>query len=210
MRLIETDFIGGYTMKKIIIATKNKGKVKEFRAFFANHDIEVVSLLDLDEQIPDIEETGESFVENAALKAEQISNRFQQPVLADDSGLIIDSLGGRPGIYSARYAGEPTNDQANIDKVLKEMNNISEEERAARFICVLAIARPNEETIFVTGYCEGHIQREQSGENGFGYDPIFVPEGYSKTMAELDPAEKNQISHRNKAIKQLEEKMYLL
>lgn len=197
-------------MKKIIIATKNKGKVKEFRAFFAPHEIEVVSLLDLDEEVPDIEETGESFVENAALKAEEISSRFQQPVLADDSGLIIDSLDGRPGIYSARYAGEPTNDQANIDKVLEEMQEIPLEERSARFVCVLAIARPGEETLFVTGYCEGHMKTVQCGENGFGYDPIFVPEGHTETMAELDPAEKNQISHRKQAMKQLEKRIHLL
>ncbi|WP_080874210.1 XTP/dITP diphosphatase [Oceanobacillus timonensis] len=197
-------------MKKIIIATKNKGKVKEFRAFFAPHNIEVVSLLDLEEDIPDIEETGESFVENAAIKAEQIANRFQQPALADDSGLIIDSLEGRPGIYSARYAGEPTDDQSNIDKILGEMKEVPNDARDARFICVLAISRPGEETMFVTGYCEGHIQTEQSGQNGFGYDPIFVPEGYEKTMAELDPAEKNQISHRNMAMHQLENKIHLL
>ncbi|GIO21763.1 XTP/dITP diphosphatase [Oceanobacillus sp. J11TS1] len=197
-------------MKKIIIATKNKGKVKEFRSFFADHQIEVISLLDLEEEIPDIEETGETFEENAALKAEQISNRFHQPVLADDSGLIIDGLDGRPGLYSARYAGEPTNDQANIDKVLEEMKDIPDEDRAARFICVLAIARPGEETVFVKGYCEGHIQKEQTGENGFGYDPIFVPEGYSKTMAELSPSEKNEISHRKQAMKQLEKRIHLL
>ncbi|GIO17025.1 non-canonical purine NTP pyrophosphatase [Oceanobacillus oncorhynchi subsp. incaldanensis] len=197
-------------MKKIIIATKNKGKVKEFRDFFAPHHIEVVSLLDLDEDIPDIEETGESFVENAAIKAEQISNRFQKTVLADDSGLVIDSLEGRPGVYSARYAGEPTDDQANIDKVLEEMKEIPEDERGARFVCVLAIAQPGQEPLFVTGYCEGHIQTEQSGENGFGYDPIFVPEGYEKTMAELDPAEKNQISHRKIAMNQLEQNIHLL
>jgi len=197
-------------MKKIIIATKNKGKVKEFRDFFAPHHIEVVSLLDLDEEIPDIEETGESFVENAAIKAEQISNRFQKTVLADDSGLVIDSLEGRPGVYSARYAGEPTDDQANIDKVLEEMKEIPEEKRGARFVCVLAIAQPGEEPMFVTGYCEGRIQTEQSGDNGFGYDPIFVPEGYEKTMAELDPAEKNQISHRKIAMNQLEQNIHLL
>lgn len=198
------------TMKKVIIATKNKGKAKEFKAFFAPYKIEAVSLLDLEEEVPDIEETGESFVENAALKAEEISSRFQQPVLADDSGLIIDSLEGRPGIYSARYAGEPTNDRANIDKVLEEMKQIPLEERSARFVCVLAIARPDEETIFVTGYCEGHIKTEQCGENGFGYDPIFIPKGYTETMAQLDPSEKNQISHRKQAMKQLEKRIHLL
>src|SRR5690625_1768312 len=124
-------------MKQMIIATKNKGKAAEFKEFFGAYGIETKALLDLEEELPDIEETGTTFEENAALKAEQIAALLQIPVLADDSGLIIDALNGKPGIYSARYAGEPTNDQANIAKVLEEMKEIPPEKRTARFICVL-------------------------------------------------------------------------
>ncbi|OZU89797.1 non-canonical purine NTP pyrophosphatase [Virgibacillus indicus] len=194
-------------MKQIIIATKNKGKAKEFKEFFAGYGIETKSLLDFEKEIQDIEETGSTFEENAALKAEQIRDLLSVPVLADDSGLIIDALNGRPGIFSARYAGEPKSDQANIKKVLAELKTVPEKVRTARFICVLAIAIPGEETIFRTGYCEGKIDFEVKGSNGFGYDPIFTPEGYSKTMAQLSPAEKNSISHRKQAIIQLEEWM---
>ncbi|MFA1820603.1 XTP/dITP diphosphatase [Virgibacillus oceani] len=192
-------------MKQILVATKNKGKAKEFKAFFSGYRIKAYSLLDLEEEIPDIEETGITFKENAALKAEQIAENLSIPVLADDSGLMIDHLGGSPGIYSARYAGEMKDDNANMDKVLDELENVPEKKRSARFICVLAVAIPSEETIFRTGYCEGHIGFSKKGKNGFGYDPIFVPDGYHVTMAELSSEEKNQISHRKHAISQLEE-----
>lgn len=191
-------------MKKILIATKNKGKAIEFQQFFSENQIHTQSLLDLPEEISDIEETGITFAENAELKAKQISEMFHVPVLADDSGLIIDALDGRPGIYSARYAGLSATDQDNIAKVMEELKNIPLEERTARFICVLAVARPNEETIFATGYCEGVISFTETGTNGFGYDPIFIPKGYDQTMAELTAKEKAEISHRNAAMVQLE------
>lgn len=192
-------------MKQIIIATKNKGKAVEFKDFFSGYGIDAVSLLDVTEELPDVEETGTTFTENAALKAEQIATLLHTPVLADDSGLIIDALEGRPGIYSARYAGEGKNDQANIEKVLDELLPISEPNRTARFICVLAIAVPGEKTIFCSGYCEGKVALSEKGENGFGYDPIFIPEGYQKTMAQLSSKIKNSISHRRNAILQLDE-----
>lgn len=194
-------------MKKIMIATKNKGKIAEFKQFFSKNNVEVVSLLDL-EDAPDIEETGKTFEENAALKAEEISRRFNIAVLSDDSGLIIDALDGRPGIFSARYAGEPTDDKENIKKVLGELSEVPTAERTARFICVLAIAVPDQETVFYKGYCEGTIGHTEKGENGFGYDPIFIPNGYTTTMAELSPDEKNKISHRKNAISQLEKGLY--
>src|SRR5690625_4750714 len=192
-------------MKQILIATKNKGKVKEFKAFFSGYGIRTLSLLDLEEKLPDIKETGKTFKENAAIKAEQIAEVLSLPVLADDSGLIIDHLDGKPGIYSARYAGEAKDDNANMDKALNELVNAAYKKRAARFICVLAVAIPGDETIFRTGYCEGHIGFTKKGKNGFGYDPIFVPDGYDVTMAELSSEEKNQISHRKRAISQLED-----
>lgn len=192
-------------MKEIIIATKNNGKAKEFRDFFSVYGIQATSLLDLTKDIPDIEETGTTFSENAALKAEQISELLEVPVLADDSGLEINALNGEPGIYSARYAGEPKNDQANIDMVLAKLSDVPKERRTARFVCVLAVATPGKETIFHKGTCEGIIATTQKGNNGFGYDPIFIPNGAQKTMAELLPSEKSQISHRKNAIIKLDD-----
>ncbi|MBM7597782.1 XTP/dITP diphosphohydrolase [Virgibacillus halotolerans] len=193
-------------MKQIIIATKNKGKAIEFKQFFSDYGIEAMSLLDMQGDIPDVEETGTTFEENAALKAEQMASLFDKPVLADDSGLMIDALDGRPGIYSARYAGEPKSDQANMNKVLEELTAFTAlEERTARFVCVLAIAVPGEKTIFRKGYCEGTIAFSEAGENGFGYDPVFIPKGYQETMAQLSAGVKNSISHRKNAILHLDE-----
>lgn len=191
-------------MKEIIIATKNPGKAKEFKEFFANYNIKAVSLLDMSQTVDDIDETGTTFEENAALKAEQIALLMETPVLADDSGLLIDALNGRPGIYSARYAGESKDDKANTEKVLEELKASEEAQRTARFVCVLAVAIPGDKTIIKKGFCEGEISTSPKGLNGFGYDPIFIPEGYSKTMAQLTPQEKSEISHRKKAIIQLE------
>lgn len=192
-------------MKQILIATKNKGKAEEFKAFFSGYGIRAHSLLDQEETLPDIEETGNTFKENAALKAEKMADILSIPVLSDDSGLMIDALDGKPGIFSARYAGDRKDDDANMEKVLDELIDVPEDKRTARFICVLAVAIPGEETIFRTGYCEGRIAFFKKGTNGFGYDPIFVPKGYDVTMAELSSEEKNQISHRKQAIDQLED-----
>ncbi|MHA6252099.1 XTP/dITP diphosphatase [Oceanobacillus sp. CAU 1775] len=197
-------------MRQIVIATKNKGKIKEFEDFFKKYGIEVLSLYDLENNIPDIEETGSTFEENAALKAEQIAHILNKAVLADDSGLMVDALNGEPGIYSARYAGADKSDSENNNKLLKNLENVPEEKRTAKFVCTLAIARPGEETIFKTGYCHGQIGYSPKGEHGFGYDPLFIPNGYNKTMAELSPEEKNKISHRSEAIKQLDDWLKVL
>lgn len=191
-------------MKQIIIATKNRGKAKEFKEFFSQKNIEALSLLDIEKQLPDVDETGETFEENASLKAEEISRILNKAVLSDDSGLVIEALDGRPGVYSARYAGEKKNDEENVQKVLKELENTPEYDRNARFVCVLAIARPEEKTKLVRGECKGKIAKFPSGENGFGYDPIFIPDGYQQTMAELEPEEKNRISHRRHAMDKLD------
>lgn len=191
-------------MKEIIIATKNSGKAKEFQDFFSAYGIQALSLLDLSKDIPDIEETGTTFEENAALKAEQNAALLRVPVLADDSGLEVDMLNDEPGVYSARYAGEAKNDQANIDKVLAKLSDVPIDKRTARFVCVLAIATPGEQTTFYKGTCEGFIATSQKGTNGFGYDSIFIPRDAEKTMAALTPLEKSQISHRKNAIAQLD------
>lgn len=191
-------------MKEIIVATKNKGKATEFKQFFAQFNVSCKSLLDIEEAYPDIEETGTTFAENAILKAETAANYFQQPVIADDSGLVIDALNGKPGIETARYAGEQKSDDDNMEKVLKQLTGVEMKDRTARFIALLAIARPGKETITREGICEGNIAFEKKGTKGFGYDPIFIPKGYAKTMAELSSETKNAISHRSQAFKQLE------
>ncbi|MDQ1001303.1 XTP/dITP diphosphohydrolase [Neobacillus niacini] len=190
-------------MKEVIIATKNPGKAREFEHIFAPRGIAVKTLLDYPE-IEDVEETGTSFEENATLKAEAVSRRLNKMVIGDDSGLIVDALEGRPGIFSARYAGEPKDDQKNLEKVLLELQGVAEEERTARFYCALAVAVPGKETITVAGTCEGRILEEPRGTNGFGYDPVFYVPEKGHAMAELSSDEKNKISHRANALKKLE------
>jgi XTP/dITP diphosphohydrolase len=192
--------------RKVIIATKNKGKAKEFERMLEPKGYEVLTLLDFPD-FKDIEETGETFEENAVLKAEEASAVLNELVIADDSGLIIDALGGRPGVYSARYAGEKKDDNANIDKVLSELDGVPFTDRSARFYCVLAIAGPNRETSTYSGACEGKILEERRGTNGFGYDPIFLVENKDRAMAELTSEEKAAISHRGNALKQFEENL---
>lgn len=191
-------------MKEILIATKNKGKIKEFSDLFAEKGVKVSSLLDFP-TVDDVEETGTTFIENAKIKAETISQHFNKIVIADDSGLSVDALGGSPGVYSARYAGETKNDAANLQKVLMELEEVPYEKRTARFHCVLAVATPNEETRIFEGTCEGYITEKTEGEHGFGYDPIFYIPHKKQTMAQLSSNEKNKISHRANAMKKLKE-----
>ncbi|WP_273126641.1 XTP/dITP diphosphatase [Bacillus weihaiensis] len=195
-------------MKQILIATMNNGKVKEFESMLQPLGYEVKSLLDLPQAI-DVEETGLTFEENAQLKSDTIAAQFQIPVVADDSGLEVDYLDGRPGVYSARYAGLEKSDQKNMDKLVDELKNVHDEkDRSARFVCVLSISIPGEATKTVRGTCEGYIAKEPRGENGFGYDPIFILKDQDKTMAELTKEEKNKISHRANALKKLKALLY--
>ncbi|MBL4969643.1 MULTISPECIES: XTP/dITP diphosphatase [Bacillus] len=189
-------------MKEAIIATHNPGKVKEFKEILEPRGYEVKSLAEIG-FTDEIEETGHTFEENAILKAEAVAKAVNKMVIADDSGLSVDNLGGRPGVYSARYAGEQKDDQANIDKVLSELRGIEKEQRTARFRCALAVSIPGEETKTVEGHVEGYIAEEPRGEYGFGYDPIFIVKDKDKTMAELTSDEKNKISHRADALKKL-------
>ncbi|MFZ4450587.1 XTP/dITP diphosphatase [Salibacterium aidingense] len=187
-------------MKTIIIATKNQGKVKEFKNLFGT-EVEVKSLLDIN--MEDIPETGDTFEENAVLKAEAITDALQVPAIADDSGLEVDALNGRPGVYSARYAGEDKNDDANTAKLLAELDGVPKEERSARFVCVIAAAAPDTSTETFRGTCEGQIALAKAGKGGFGYDPVFYVPEQGATMAELPPEEKNAISHRYHALEKL-------
>ncbi|HLQ96679.1 MAG TPA: XTP/dITP diphosphatase [Pseudogracilibacillus sp.] len=192
-------------MKEIIVATKNKGKAKEFQSLFEPYGITIKTLHDFSNEMPDIEETGSTFQENARLKAEGISKLLKKPVIADDSGLEVRALDGRPGVYSARFAGEPTDDSRNNDKLLRMLNDIPSAERQAQFTCVLALSIPDEDTIYAKGSCEGKIATGLTGEAGFGYDPLFIPNGYTETMAQLGNEEKNKISHRYHALKVMEQ-----
>lgn len=191
-------------MKKLILATKNAGKAREFKQLFSGYGIETISLLELEQELPDVEETGDTFEDNALLKAETIAKQLNVPVLADDSGLEVDALEKRPGIYSARYAGLEKNDQKNYEKVLKELDNVEKEKRTARFVSVIALARPGFESVVKRGTCEGSIGYEPKGENGFGYDPVFYPNSFQQTMAQLTAEQKNAISHRRNALDKLE------
>ncbi|MBG9944260.1 XTP/dITP diphosphatase [Brevibacillus formosus] len=188
--------------KKVVLATRNQGKVKEFNRLFAAPGWEGISLAEFD-GVPEVVEDKDTFEGNALKKAIEISTYLNMPALGDDSGLEVDALEGRPGVYSARFAGEDATDEQNWRKLLKELEEVSTQERTARFRCTLALVIPGEEPIIATGACEGVIAREPKGTNGFGYDPVFYIPSMDKMMAELMPEEKNQISHRARAMQQL-------
>lgn len=188
-------------MKQVVIATKNKGKAKDFEALFNPFGIEVVTMFDVAPDM-EIDETGTTFEENAILKAETLANALNTLVIADDSGLVVDALDGAPGVYSARYAGDH-DDEANMVKLLENLQGVPTEKRTARFMCALAIAGPEVATQTVFGTCEGVILEEKRGTNGFGYDPVFYVPQLERAMAELQPSEKAAISHRGNAIRKL-------
>lgn len=192
--------------REVLIATKNKGKAKEFEILFDKIGFEVKTLLDYPE-IEDVEETGDTFHDNARLKAETISKLLNKVVLADDSGLVVDALHGQPGVYSARYAGEEKNDASNNAKLLNELSDVSSVERKAHFHCTLALAQPGKETLLIDGTVEGEIAEVPRGDNGFGYDPLFYLPHLNQTMAELSDEEKNRISHRANALEKLAEQV---
>lgn len=177
------------------MATRNAHKVEEIRAILSAFEVLDLSVLT---DPPEVEETGSTFLENAILKAQAISELTDALVLSDDSGLEVDSLGGDPGVYSARYAGEDGNDSLNNEKLLRELDGQSE--RTARFRCVIVLARGGNVLADFSGAVEGHILQRNQGEGGFGYDPLFVPEGYERSFAELGEEIKNGLSHRSRAL----------
>lgn len=188
--------------KQVVLATRNQGKVKEFNRLFAESGWEGISLEGFD-GVPEVVEDGDTFEANALKKAVTISTYLGLPAVGDDSGLEVDALQGRPGVYSARYAGEDATDEENWRKLLGELESVPDEERAARFRCTLAFVVPGKDPIMATGACEGVIAREPAGTNGFGYDPVFYLPQMGKMMAQLSPDEKNQISHRAHAMHRL-------
>jgi len=185
---------------EIVLATGNKGKIREFSGLLEGVFGRIISLNDL-ESPPEVIEDGATFMENALKKARAIAAYSGKPALADDSGLAVDALGGRPGVYSARYAGEGATDRDNIAKLLTELG--TNENRNARFVCVLALVMPDGREMTAEGTCEGVILSEPRGEGGFGYDPVFFLPELGKTMAELPPEIKNTLSHRARAAEAL-------
>jgi XTP/dITP diphosphohydrolase len=188
------------TPQSLLVATQNKGKLEELRQLLGDLPLELYGLTDF----PDVEtvpETGESFIENASLKAAGYATQTGLLTLADDSGLEVEALGGAPGIRSARYAGEGASDADRTARLLAELSNISAAKRSARFVSAVAIATSEGQIINISvGTCDGHIDFASHGSGGFGYDPVFIPSGYDKSFGELEPAIKNQISHRARAL----------
>lgn len=192
-------------MKKIVLATANTHKVIEFQRIL-NELIPGLVLVKATDfpGVPDIEETGSTFAENALLKAKAINEFTNLPALADDSGLVVDALNGAPGVFSARYAGIGANDKANVLKLLSEIKDIEQSLLSARFECAIALVDKSQNLeLVVDGQMPGQVIKEIRGENGFGYDPIFVPQGLTKTSAELTDVEKDQISHRGLALRKM-------
>jgi|KBSSwiStaDraftv2_1062776.scaffolds.fasta_scaffold188242_2 XTP/dITP diphosphohydrolase len=184
---------------KLLVATANEGKLREVEAALARLGIDVVGLSALSDATP-VEETGATFLENAKRKAEVYSRRTDLPVLADDSGLEVDALEGRPGVLSARFGGPQLSDVARCKAVLKGLVDVPEEARTARFQCVLAVARGGRTLATFEGVAEGRILRELRGKNGFGYDPIFLQPESGRTFAEMTAEEKEAVSHRGRAL----------
>ena len=184
--------------QRLVLATRNQGKIVELRRILdavSNGAIELVSVEQYSD-IPDVEETGSTFEENALLKAVAISKATGLPALADDSGLCVDALGDAPGIFSARYAGKHGDDIANLNKVLDELKDVEDAARSAHFVCVTALVMPDGRKVTKAGEFHGFIAHAPEGEHGFGYDPIFIPQGSSITSAQMSPHEKDLRSHR--------------
>lgn len=188
---------------ELIIATRNSHKVRELNALCERELGLPVVGLDRFSDVPEVVEDGDTFEANAVKKAETISRALNRPVVADDSGLVVPSLGGAPGVRSARYAGPEADDRANNEKLLKALEGKAGEEREAYFVCVLALKIPGEEPRLVRGECRGRIAHEPKGDQGFGYDPLFFLPEYGKTMGEVPPELKNRISHRAMAFQGL-------
>ena len=187
---------------EVIVATRNKGKIREIRDALKGLDLRIYGLSDFPD-VPEIEEDGHSFAENALKKARFYAKYFGKLTLADDSGIEVDSLKGLPGVYSARYAGERASSQENNQKLLREIQGVPISKRGARFKCFIAVKSPDGREAIAEGSCKGRIGFKEKGRRGFGYDPLFILPKYGKTMAELSLEEKNRVSHRGRALKKI-------
>jgi XTP/dITP diphosphohydrolase len=189
-------------MKKVVLASNNQHKLKEIYQILKDFDYELISMKDTGLDI-EIEENGSTFEENSLIKAKAVSEQLGVITIADDSGLMVNALDGAPGVYSARYAGEPSNTENNNQKLLQALKDVPEEKRGAKFVSVITMYDPNGQTLVARGEAHGHIGYEYKGQHGFGYDPLFIDEHSGKTFAELSEEEKNAISHRAKALEKL-------
>lgn len=193
-------------MTKIIFASKNKGKIKEANEILKDFPYEVISMSEAGVDI-DVVEDGETFEENAMKKAAEIMRITGSVAMADDSGICVEALGGKPGVYSARFAGEDSTDQQRNEKLLEMMKEVPTGQRDAKFVCVIAVAFPNGKHFTVRGECSGEIAAEPKGENGFGYDPIFYVPEFKMTTAQMNPEQKHQISHRGRAMQKMKQEL---
>lgn len=191
-------------METLVVASSNKHKIDEISKVTKKFGIDVISRDDAGIPIKfDIEENGTTFEENSYIKAKAIMDICGKPTIADDSGLMVEALGGAPGVYSARFAGEDHNDERNNEKLKELLSGVPYKDRRAKFVSVITLVFPDGRKIVARGECPGHIIEEERGSNGFGYDPLFVPEGYGSTFGMLTPEIKNEISHRALALKHL-------
>jgi XTP/dITP diphosphohydrolase len=190
-------------MRQIIVATGNAGKLREIREILNDLPLQITSLADYWEPVPDIPESGDTFLENALQKAAWVFGRKGVWTLADDSGIEVDALSDEPGVKSARYAGKGAGAAANNSKLLSALEGIAPERRTARFRCVVVLMTAADSYFTAQGVCEGRIIGAPRGGRGFGYDPLFIPAGFDRTFAELEAAEKNPISHRGRALEEL-------
>ncbi len=192
---------------RIVAATQNKHKIEEMSAITAAFGMQMVSRKEAGVPDFEIEEDGETFEENSEKKAFEIMMACKEISIADDSGLMVDALDGAPGVYSARFAGEECDDEKNNQKLLLLMKDVPKEKRTAKFVSVITMVYPDGEKIVARGECRGHILYEERGKNGFGYDPLFMPEGFQQSFAEISAEEKNKISHRAIALQKLRERL---
>jgi len=188
---------------EIVLATRNNKKVEEIKRITEGMAVTIFTLDDFP-GCPEVEEDGATFEENAVKKAVTVAQFTGKPALADDSGLEVNALNGAPGTHSARYSGHGANDRKNTEKLLSEMLFLVKSDRKARFVCSIALAMPDEKVLTFNGYSEGSIGTEPKGANGFGYDPVFYPEGSDRTFAEMSAEEKDSLSHRGNAIRKLQ------
>lgn len=189
--------------RRIVLASGNPGKIREIAELFAELDVEIIAQSEFNIESP--EETGDTFVENALLKARYAAAKSGLPAMADDSGIVVDALNGRPGVRSARYAGEEASDDENLDKLIEEMKDVPDERRGAGFHCAAVLAFPDDaqDPVIAEGVWRGMLLHERRGQGGFGYDPVFLDTVAGKTGAEMTREEKNGVSHRGQAFRQL-------